>query len=389
MFEYLMPHLVMQGAPETLLERTQRLVVARQIRYGAERGVPWGISESAYNARDLELTYQYSHFGVPGLGLARGLSEDLVVAPYATALGAMIAPRSAARNFKRLADEGGRGAMGFYEAIDYTPERLPQGSKSAVVRAYMAHHQGMTILALTNVLFDGIMRRRFHRVPIIGAHDLLLQERVPRDVAVQRPRAEEVHAVRHVREVVPPVERRFYTPHERTPRTHILSNGRYSVMMTNAGAGYSRWRDLAVTRWREDPTRDHWGAFVFVRDLTTGSTWSAGFQPTAVEPDSYEAAFMEDRVEIRRRDSALATTLDVIVSPEDDGEMRRVSIKNLGFTGRRLRSPRLPESVRPDRVRADVRRSAGDATTTGFRGQTNLGGPCGRHGGKVGGRGPV
>jgi cyclic beta-1,2-glucan synthetase len=330
MFEYLMPHLVMQGAPETLLERTQRLVVARQIRYGAERGVPWGISESAYNARDLELTYQYSHFGVPGLGLARGLSEDLVVAPYATALGAMIAPRSAARNFKRLADEGGRGAMGFYEAIDYTPERLPQGSKSAVVRAYMAHHQGMTILALTNVLFDGIMRRRFHRVPIIGAHDLLLQERVPRDVAVQRPRAEEVHAVRHVREVVPPVERRFYTPHERTPRTHILSNGRYSVMMTNAGAGYSRWRDLAVTRWREDPTRDHWGAFVFVRDLTTGSTWSAGFQPTAVEPDSYEAAFMEDRVEIRRRDSALATTLDVIVSPEDDGEMRRVSIKNLG-----------------------------------------------------------
>ena len=220
--------------------------------------------------------------------------------------------------------------MGYYEAIDYTPERVPQGSRSAVVLAYMAHHQGMTILALTNVFFDGVMRHRFHRVPIIGANDLLLQERVPRDVAVQRPRAEEVHAVRHVREVVPPVERRFQTPHERSPRTHVLSNGRYSVMMTNAGAGYSRWRDLAVTRWREDTTRDHWGTFVFVRDVTTGSTWSAGFQPTTVEPDSYEAAFMEDRIEIRRRDSALATTLDVIVSPEDDGELRRVSIKNLG-----------------------------------------------------------
>jgi len=330
MFEYLMPHLLMQGAPETLLERTKRLIVQRQIRYGAERGVPWGISESAYNARDLELTYQYSHFGVPGLGLTRGLSEDLVIAPYATALAAMIAPRSAARNFKRLAAEGGRGAMGFYEAIDYTPERVPQGSRSAVVGAYMTHHQGMTILALTNVLFEGIMRRRFLRVPMISAHDLLLQERVPRDMAVQRPRAEEVHAARHVREVVPPVQRRFYTPHERTPRTHVLSNGRYSVMMTNAGAGYSRWRDLAVTRWREDATRDHWGSFVFIRDLTTGSTWSAGFQPATVEPDSYEAAFMEDRVEVRRRDSAIATTLDVIVSPEDDGELRRVSIKNLG-----------------------------------------------------------
>ncbi|HET6617836.1 MAG TPA: glucoamylase family protein, partial [Gemmatimonadota bacterium] len=330
MFEYLMPCLVMEAAPDTLLDRTQRLVVERQIRYGAERGVPWGISESAYNARDFELTYQYSHFGIPGLGLTRGLSEDLVVAPYATALAAMFAPRSAVRNFQRLAAEGARGSMGYYEAIDYTPERVPQGQRSAVVRAYMAHHQGMTILALTNVLLDGIMRRRFHRVPIIGANDLLLQERVPRDVAVQRPRAEEVHAVRNVREVTPTVERRFRTPHERTPRTHVLSNGRYSVMMTNAGAGYSRWRELAVTRWREDATRDHWGTFVFVRDATTGYTWSAGYQPSTVEPETYEAAFMEDRIEIRRRDGALATTMDVIVSPEDDGELRRVSIKNLG-----------------------------------------------------------
>ena len=345
MFEYLMPHLLMQGAPETMLERTKVLVVQRQIRYGAERGVPWGISESAYNARDLELTYQYSHFGVPGLGLTRGLSEDLVVAPYATALAAMITPRSAARNFRRLAEEGARGSMGFYEAIDYTPERLPQGSRAAVVKAYMAHHQGMTILALTNTLLGGIMRRRFHRVPVIGAHDLLLQERVPRDVAVQRPRAEEVRAVRHVREVVPPVERRFYTPHEGTPRTHVLSNGRYSVMVTNAGAGYSRWRNMAVTRWREDTTRDHWGTFIYVRDASTGSTWSAGHQPTTVPAESYEAAFMEDRVEIRRRDSSIATTLDVIVSPEDDGELRRVSIKNLSSRERTLELTSYAETV--------------------------------------------
>ena len=345
MFEYLMPHLLMQGAPETMLERTKRLIVQRQIRYGAERGVPWGISESAYNARDLELTYQYSHFGVPGLGLTRGLSEDLVVAPYATALAAMIAPRSAARNFVRLAEEGARGSMGFYEAIDYTPERLPQGSDAAVVKAYMAHHQGMTILALANTLLGGILRRRFHRVPVIGAHDLLLQERVPRDVAVQRPRAEEVHAVRHVREVVPPVERRFFTPHERTPRTHVLSNGRYSVMVTNAGAGYSRWSNLAVTRWREDATRDNWGTFVYIRDVAAGATWSAGHQPTTAAAESYEAAFMEDRVEIRRRDGSLATTLDVIVSPEDDGELRRVSIKNLSSRDRSIEITSYAEIV--------------------------------------------
>jgi len=334
MFEYLMPYLVMEAAPGTLLERSQRLVVQRQIRYGAERGVPWGISESGYNARDLELTYQYSHFGVPGLGLQRGLSEDLVVAPYATALAAMVRPRAAARNFARLAAAGARGSFGFYEALDYTAERVPKGTNAAVVRAYMAHHQGMIVAALADVLLDGVLRRRFHAVPIIGAVDLLLQERIPRGVAVARPRAEEVRAVRHVREIVPPAVRRFTSPHHRMPRTHLLSNGRYSVMMSNAGSGYSHWRDLAVTRWREDTTRDPWGTFVFVRDVTSGTTWSAGFQPTIVPPDDYEVAFSEDRVEIHRRDEGVATTLEVIVSPEDDGELRRVTIKNLGARAR-------------------------------------------------------
>jgi cyclic beta-1,2-glucan synthetase len=345
MFEYLMPFLVMEAAPGTMLDRTHRLVVERQIRYGRERGVPWGVSEAAYNARDLELTYQYSHFGVPGLGLTRGLSEDLVVAPYATALAAMVLPRAAARNFERLAAEGALGLMGFYEALDYTPERVPAERQAAVVRAYMAHHHGMTIAALANVLLDGVLRRRFHAVPMIGAADLLLQERVPRDVPVARPRVEEVRAVRHVREIVPPVVRRFTSPHHRMPRTHILSNGRYSVMVTNAGSGYSRWRDLAVTRWREDTTRDPWGTFVFLRDVSTGAVWSAGYQPTAVQPSDYEIVFSEDRVEIRRRDDAIATTLEIVVSPEDDAELRRVTIKNLGARSREIEVTTYAEVV--------------------------------------------
>jgi cyclic beta-1,2-glucan synthetase len=336
MFEYLMPTLVMRAPTGSLLEQTCEIVVRRQMQYGAERHVPWGISESAFNVRDLDLTYQYSSFGVPGLGLERGLSEDLVVAPYATALAAMVDAAAAARNLARLATVGARGTYGFYEALDYTESRLPEGSTVAPVRAYMAHHQGMTLVSILNVLRDGIMRQRFHAAPSVQANDLLLQERTPRDVGVTRARADEVHAAPHVRDFVPPVQRRVRSPHGPIPHSHLLSNGRYVVMLTAAGSGYSRCRDLAVTRWREDVTRDCWGQYVFVRDTQRGQVWSAGYQPTAAVADSYEAIFSEDRVEIRRRDGAISTATEVVVSPEDDAEVRRISLTNLGVRAREL-----------------------------------------------------
>jgi cyclic beta-1,2-glucan synthetase len=345
MFEYLMPALVMEAPPGSVLQQTYRLVVQRQIGYGVEHGIPWGISESAYNVRDLNLTYQYSNFGVPGLGLERGLSEDLVVAPYATALAAMIDPDAAARNFTRLIAVGGRGSYGFYEALDYTRSRLPAGAAVAIVRAYMAHHQGMTVIALANVLRDGVIRERFHGEPIIQATELLLQERVPRDVAVARPRAEEVRAPAHAREFVEPVFRQFTSPHDPTPRTHLLSNGRYTVMLTTAGSGYSRYAGLGITRWREDATRDHWGTYLFLRDAQSGAVWSAGYQPAGVEPDVYRVTFSEDRAELHRRDGDIATTLEVLVSPEDDAELRRVSVTNLGVQTREIELTSYAELV--------------------------------------------
>ena len=345
MFEYLMPSLVMRAPAESLLGQTDRFVVRRQISYGRELGIPWGVSESGYNVRDLELTYQYSNFGVPGLGLKRGLSEDAVIAPYATALAAMIDPSAAAENYARLAEAGGCGKYGFYEALDYTPTHRQEGQTVAVVRSYMAHHQGMTMVAIGNALLEGVMRTRFHAEPIIQATELLLQERTPRDVAVARPRAEEVHAATNVRELMPPTYRRFHSPHSRVPRTHILSNGNYAVMMTGAGSGYSRWRDLAVTRWREDVTCDAWGSYIFLRDTRSGDVWSAGYQPSGVEADSYEVEFTEDRVEITRRDGTITTTLEVAVSPESDAEVRRVSISNLGNRVREIELTSYAEVV--------------------------------------------
>jgi cyclic beta-1,2-glucan synthetase len=329
MFEYLMPLLVMRQPARSLLDLTCRLVVARQIQYGAERTVPWGVSESGHNLRDVELTYQYSNFGVPGLGLKRGLFEDIVVAPYATALAAMVDPRAALDNFARLEAAGGRGTYGFYEALDFTPSKLPENARVAVVRSYMAHHQGMTLVSLGNVVHDGLTRRRFHAHPIVQAAELLLQERTPRAVAVTRPRGEEVRVAPLVRDLVLPTLRRFESPHDVTPRTHLLSNGRYTVMITAAGSGFSRWNGLSVTRWREDTTRDCWGSFVILRDTETGDVWSAGFQPSGTEVDRYEVVYSEDRARIFQIDGSLSIALEVVVSPEDDAELRRLTVTNL------------------------------------------------------------
>ena len=336
MFEYLMPSLVMRAPADSLLEQTSRLIVRRHIAYGAGLGLPWGVSESAYNTRDLEFTYQYSNFGVPGLGLKRGLGENAVVAPYATALATMVDPTAAARNYTLLASLGARGRYGYYEALDYTASRLPADTTVAIVRAYMAHHQGMTIVAIADALLDGVMRTRFHAEPMIEATELLLQEGMPRDVAVVRPWAAEAKSDARVRLIATQGGRRLTSAHTAAVATHLLSNGSYAVMLTAAGSGYSRWRGLAVTRWREDPTCDDWGSYTFLRDVHSGDVWSAGFQPSGVEPDAYTVDFHEDRAEFIRQDGPLTTTLEVLISAEDDAEVRRVSIENTGSRAREI-----------------------------------------------------
>jgi len=336
MFEYLMPPLVMRAPVGSLLDQTDRLVVRRQIAYGAANGLPWGISESAYNARDLELTYQYSNFGVPGLGLKRGLGENNVVAPYATGLATMVDPAAAVANGKALTKMGARGRYGFYEAVDFTPSRLPEGETFALVRAFMAHHQGMTIVAIANAVFDGVMRDRFHAEPIVQATELLLQERAPRETPAPRAWATEVKTAARASQDEGYGGRKIVSPHLSAPALLLLSNGRYTVMLTAAGSGYSRWGDMAVTRWREDATRDDSGSYIYLRDMRSGALWSAGYQPTGAEPDEYEIHFNEDRAEITRRDGSLTTTLEVLVSAEDDAEVRRVTIANSGSRSREV-----------------------------------------------------
>jgi cellobiose phosphorylase len=328
MFEYLMPLLVMPNYENTLLDHTCQAAVQQQIKYGKLRGVPWGISESGYNRTDVHLNYQYRAFGVPGLGLKRGLAEDLVIAPYATALALMVAPRQACENLQRLTVEGREGTYGFYEAVDYTPSRLPPDESSATIRSFMAHHQGMSLLALVNLLRDYPMQRRFMACPLLKAADLLLQERVPKtgaSVFAEDLKLEESRTFAGNGEAVMRV---FTNPTPPAPEVHLLSNGRYHVAISSAGGGYSRWRDLAVTRWREDATRDCWGTFVYLRDLATGDFWSTAYQPTLRATEDYEAIFTQARVEFRQRHAGLEIHTEISVSPEDDVELRRITVTN-------------------------------------------------------------
>ena len=330
MFEYLMPALVSSSPWNSLLGSTCRAVVREQIRHGQKNRTPWGVSESAYNARDVEFTYQYSNFGVPELGLKRGLAGNLVIAPYATGLASMIAPNDAAANYGALEAIGARGTYGFYEAIDYTKPRVAPSKQFEIVKAYMAHHQAMTIVALANAVLGDLMPKRFHSEPIVQATELLLQERAPRLLPRTTARATLIKPRSEDDDLRVGTVRRTQSIQGSAPDCHILSNGRYSTLVTAAGSGYSRWNGMAITRWRADPTTDDLGSYFYLRDVHSGATWSAAHHPVGSTPDYYEAAFSEDRVEISRKDGKIKTVLDVIVSAEDDAECRRVSITNLG-----------------------------------------------------------
>ncbi len=343
MFEYLMPQLIMPHYEKTLLDQTTKAVILKQMEYGKKRGVPWGISESGYNMVDANLNYQYHPFGVPGLGFKRGLGEDLVISPYSTVMALMVAPKDAYENLQELKKEGFEGRYGFYESIDYTASRLRRKQKYAIVKSFMAHHQGMSMAALAYALLDQPMQKRFEADVQVKSALLLLQERIPRVTTFYSPSVHEADT--SITPGVGGAMRVLNTPHTQIPEVQLLSNGRYHVMITNAGGGYSRWRHIALTRWREDFTCDNWGTFCFIRDLDSNVSWSTAHQPSLHEAENYEAVFSQGRAEFRRRDKGIETHTEIVVSPEDDIELRRVHITNRSRKKRTLEITSYAEVV--------------------------------------------
>jgi cyclic beta-1,2-glucan synthetase len=356
MFEYLMPGLLMHQYENTLLGESGCAAVERHRRYGAQRGVPWGVSESGYYGFDASMNYQYRAFGVPELGFKRGLGDELVITPYASLLALSVAPQEVVRNMERLESMGMLGDFGFYEALDFTSPRLPLGQERAVVRSFMAHHQGMIMLSLTNYLHDDAMIRRFHADPRIQTLDLLLQEQVPLKADFEPASSEqkslvpgELSRVRTLPWRVP-----VHTPF---PLAHYLSNGRYGVMITNSGSGFSRWQEIELTRWRSDSTLEEWGNFLYLQDTESGALWSVGLQPLGGSTVKQEVLFSPHKADFRTQAHEIGLLQEITVPAEEDAEIRRVTVTNQSDRRRRLRlTSYAPVCLAPHE--ADVRHPA-------------------------------
>ena len=350
MFEYLMPILVMPSRPYSLLDQTHRSAVKRQVAYGDSRGVPWGISESAYNVRDRHDTYQYRAFGVPDLALKRGLAADLVVAPYASALALTVDPVAAMRNLARLEALGARGRYGFYDAVDYT--RGDADGNPAIVRAFMAHHVGMSVVAFDNAINaadgEGIWQLRFMRNPLVRAAALLLDERVPRRYTIQPAQSDQPIAEAEHSHGDGEVVREFDDPNTVEAHVGLLGGPAYHVLLTNAGGGYSRAGPIDAFRWRADATKDETGQWIYVNDVDRRRVWSAAHQPVRAPADSYKATFAADRVVFVRRDDDIETRTDIAVVPRERAEVRRVTLINRSSALRHIELTSYGEIVLTD-----------------------------------------
>jgi cyclic beta-1,2-glucan synthetase len=335
MFEYLMPNLFAESYPNTLLDQSCRAAVEQQIQYAAENGIPWGISEASYYGFDAVQVYQYRAFGLPSLGYKRGLSDDLVVTPYASILALPFAPQAVMQNLAWFEKLKMWGLYGLYESVDFTPERLKTGEDHSIVRSFMAHHEGMILLSLCNYLFGNKMVQRFHTDLRIQSVELLLQEQTPTDAPTEHPRPQPMDTTRGTYSSIS-LEPWRGSPDFPYTQVHCLSNGKYSLLITAAGSGFSRWGEIELTRWRADATLDNWGSWIYVEDRLNGQWWSTTRQPSMIQPDRSEVRFFPHRVEFERQDGDIILNTTVSVAPFDSAEIRRVNIINNGNRSRVL-----------------------------------------------------
>ena len=327
MFEYFMPLAIMKSYPDTLLNETYKTVIEAQKKYCRSRKVScFGISESAYYSFDVDNNYQYKAFGVPGIGLKRGLANELVISPYSTVMGLQIDFKDCLDNMRELVSEGMEGRYGFYEALDYTRGRSDKNRDKSIVRCFMVHHEGMSLMALDNVIYNNVLQQRFHSNPRVKATELLLQERIPRRIVYDREQVFDVPEFKGLKQNI--TVRTYRTPKTPTPEVQLLSNGRYSLMISNSGSGYSRRDNIEVYRWRHDATKDDTGMFFYIKDVSTGKWWSPTYEPCESEGDFYEAVFALDMAEFKRKDGNIITNTAVAVSNEEDAEVRKISITN-------------------------------------------------------------
>lgn len=327
MFEYLMPNLFTNTYPETLLHQTSKGVVQAQINYAKQNNVPWGISESSYYRFDQADNYQYKGFGVPILGRKRGLADDLVIAPYASLMAVGVSPAAVIDNIDALINEGALGHCGFYESIDYTTTRLAVGQHKAVIKSYMAHHQGMILVALANFLNNKSLVDRIHENPYIKSTELLLQEQIPQAESKQE-KTETQIAGRIQNKKGISVAPWTVDVHQPGKSVHILSNGSMQMLTTESGSGYLAWKDVALTRWRNDPILDPWGNRFYFQDMDHEKMWMLGIQPIHEQFQEYRVLYSPHMIEIRQVIGDIRIIIQSTITPNEDVCLQKISLTN-------------------------------------------------------------
>ena len=323
-FEYLMPNINIEKYEGSLLDESCKFMVMSQIKYSQKLGIPWGISEAAFNLKDLNSNYQYKAFGVPWLGLKRGLGDEMVVSSYGSILAITDFPKEVVQNLKELEKQGMYGKYGFYESIDYTPERLSSNRKGVPVETYMAHHQALSLLSINNLLNDNIMQKRFMKNPEIRAVDILLQERMPSDMLITKERKEKTKKVKYTGYDNYIVNK--YTKILEFPRKcNVLSGEDYLIEIDDRGNGFSRYKDILINRYKETSSLPC-GIFFYIRDKKTGMTWKANYEDNNY--DKYEVSFAEDNTSIFKAKNGIETDLKIIASSKLGTEIRSIKLKN-------------------------------------------------------------
>ena len=320
MFEYFMPFIVMPSFKYTLLDETYEFCIYSQKKYARKLNVPWGISEAAFNLQDLNYNYQYKAFGIPWLGVKRGLKEEVVVSPYSSIQAISKDFNDVLKNMKRLKSVGGYDKFGFFDSIDYTPGRVSK-NKKAVVKTYMAHHQGLILTSLNNFLNDDILKVRFSNNPQIKAFEILLQERVPENVVFTKEKKEKIKALKY--EDYEDYSEMAIGVDDKT--VNVLSNDNYTLVINNKGEGFAKWKDLMVTRYRD---LDKQSSVIYLKDVATGVSWTNTLKPGVKNPDEYFVSFSPAVCKFSRSDNGVETVTRIAVSPEEDVEVRQIEIRN-------------------------------------------------------------
>ncbi len=328
MFEYFMPNLMMKNYEYSILDETYHSVLQAQIDYGNSKNKPWGVSESGYYFFDLDLNYQYKACGIPNIGFKRGLINDYVVSPYSTYLALNFDKEACFSNLNILRAEGAEGPYGLYEAIDYTQERLNQNEDKKIVKSYMAHHMGMSLLSINNFMNNNIMQERFHSNPIVKTGELLLEEKLPYKILmVKELKEKEKQKIDIKSKEVGPIGV-YDEKYNAIPNCHLISNKNYHVMITNNGFTYSKYQDKMITRFRNHTDQRYFGYTFYFKDTDDNRVWSVGSEPVLDTPKKYEVIYSLNKAEIIREDSDIDTHMEMWISAEDNVEMRKITLMN-------------------------------------------------------------